>query len=43
MLFEKLSEGGMTLMPLDVYPFSRKYAWLNDKYGVSWQLTLADA
>lgn len=42
-LFAKLSEGGQTLMPLDTYPFSKRYAWLNDRYGVSWQLTLADA
>jgi predicted 3-demethylubiquinone-9 3-methyltransferase (glyoxalase superfamily) len=27
-------------MPLAAYPFSKKYGWLNDKYGVSWQLTL---
>jgi predicted 3-demethylubiquinone-9 3-methyltransferase (glyoxalase superfamily) len=37
-----LSEGGQTLMPLDAYPFSRKYAWVNDKFGVSWQLALVD-
>lgn len=40
-LFAKLSAGGETLMPLDAYPFSKKYAWPNDKFGVSWQLTLA--
>ena len=43
MLFARLSEGGQILMPLDAYPFSTRYAWLNDKYGVSWQLTLTDA
>jgi predicted 3-demethylubiquinone-9 3-methyltransferase (glyoxalase superfamily) len=42
LLFAKLSEGGQTLMPLDAYPFSKRYAWLNDKYGVSWQLMLAE-
>lgn len=42
-LFEKLSEDGQILMPLDTYPFSEKYAWINDRYGVSWQLTLAEA
>ncbi len=42
-VFGKLSQGGSILMPLDAYPFSRKYGWVNDKYGVSWQLTLADA
>ena len=43
MLFARLAEGGQTLMPLDAYPFSKRYAWLNDRYGMSWQLTLADA
>lgn len=38
MLFEKLSEGGQILMPLGEYPFSKKYAWINDRFGVSWQL-----
>jgi predicted 3-demethylubiquinone-9 3-methyltransferase (glyoxalase superfamily) len=35
-----LSEGGATLMPLDDYGFSRKFTWVNDRYGVSWQLNL---
>lgn len=35
-----LLAGGKVLMPLDVYPWSDKYGWLEDKYGVSWQLTL---
>ena len=39
-LFEKLSQGGETLMPLGSYPFSEKFGWTADKYGVSWQLTL---
>ena len=38
-VFQILSEGGEILMPLGVYPFSERFGWLNDKYGVSWQLT----
>jgi predicted 3-demethylubiquinone-9 3-methyltransferase (glyoxalase superfamily) len=38
-LFNELSAGGNILMPLDAYPFSKKYAWLTDKFGVSWQLS----
>lgn len=40
-LFEKLSEGGEILMPLQAYPFSEKFAWVNDRFGLSWQLNLA--
>lgn len=39
-LWNKLSDGGIALMPLDKYPFSDKYGWIQDKYGVSWQLIL---
>jgi predicted 3-demethylubiquinone-9 3-methyltransferase (glyoxalase superfamily) len=35
-----LSDGGQFLMPLGNYGFSRKFAWLNDRYGVSWQINL---
>lgn len=35
-----LSEGGAVLMPLDNYGFSRRFTWLNDRFGVSWQLNL---
>lgn len=41
-LSSQLSQGGETLMPLNAYPFSQKYTWINDKYGVSWQLILAN-
>jgi len=39
-LSQSLGEGGELLMPLDNYGFSRKFAWLNDRFGVSWQLNL---
>jgi predicted 3-demethylubiquinone-9 3-methyltransferase (glyoxalase superfamily) len=39
-LFEKLSQGGEVAMPLAAYPFSNKFGWVADKYGVSWQLNL---
>lgn len=41
-VWAKLSEGGKVLMPLDKYPFSQRYGWIEDKYGVSWQLILTD-
>lgn len=40
-LWDKLSVGGKALMPLDKYPFSEKYGWIQDKYGLSWQLILS--
>lgn len=42
-LFAALSEGGQVLMPLEAYPFSERYAWVNDRFGVSWQLALVKA
>ena len=39
-VWEKLSKDGMVMMPLDKYPWSEKYGWAQDKYGISWQLTL---
>jgi uncharacterized glyoxalase superfamily protein PhnB len=39
--FAALSEGGEVLMPLDNYGFSQKFGWVNDCFGVSWQLNLA--
>ena len=40
-LFKSLIEGGAVLMPLGEYPFSKKYAWITDRFGVAWQLNLS--
>lgn len=37
-----LSAGGKIMMPLDLYEWSPLYGWVEDRYGVSWQLTMAD-
>lgn len=39
-LYEKLSEDGYVMMPLDDYGFSKKFGWIADQFGVSWQLNL---
>jgi predicted 3-demethylubiquinone-9 3-methyltransferase (glyoxalase superfamily) len=39
MLSGKLLEGGSELMPLAKYDWSTKYVWLQDKFGVNWQLS----
>lgn len=41
-VWEKLVQGGSVLMPLQEYPFSKRYGWVADRYGLSWQLILAD-
>ncbi len=40
-LYNGLVKEGQVLMPLDSYPFSSQYAWIADRFGVSWQLSLA--
>jgi predicted 3-demethylubiquinone-9 3-methyltransferase (glyoxalase superfamily) len=40
--WEKLEDGGSVLMPLDKYPWSERYGWLKDKFGLTWQLMLSD-
>lgn len=41
-IWNQLVEGGKALMPLDEYPFSKRYGWVQDKYGFSWQLILTN-
>ncbi len=37
-MFSALSQGGEVLMPLDAYPWSERYGWVRDRFGVSWQV-----
>ncbi len=37
-LFAALSDGGQVLMGVDAHPFARRFGWVNDRFGVSWQL-----
>lgn len=41
-VFALLSEGGQVLMPLGNYGFSQRFGWINDQFGVSWQLNLPE-
>lgn len=41
-LWRDLADGGTVHMALDEYPFSRRYGWVEDRFGVSWQLVLGD-
>ncbi|MDA8426622.1 MAG: VOC family protein [Treponema sp.] len=40
-IWSALREGGSELMPLGAYPFSDRYAWVIDRFGLSWQLMLS--
>ena len=40
--WNKLAEGGKILMPLDKYPWSERYGWVEDKFGISWQVYKGD-
>ena len=40
--WKKLSDGGSALMPLGKYPWAEKYAWVKDKFGMTWQLMIGD-
>ena len=41
-LWKKLSQSGTALMELGQYPFSQKYGWIQDRYGLSWQLMFTE-
>ena len=41
-MWAKLADGGTALMPLQEYPFSKRYGWLQDRFGLSWQLMLTN-
>ncbi|RYY51445.1 MAG: VOC family protein [Chitinophagaceae bacterium] len=41
-IWNKLSDGGTVMMELGEYPFSKRYGWIQDKYGFTWQLMLTD-
>jgi predicted 3-demethylubiquinone-9 3-methyltransferase (glyoxalase superfamily) len=36
--WNKFMDGGKVMMPLDTYPWSEKYGWIQDRFGISWQL-----
>lgn len=39
-LYSALAEGGQVFMPLGDYGFSKRFGWISDRFGVSWQLNL---
>lgn len=41
-VWSKLIDGGKPLMAYNTYPWAHKYGWLEDKYGLSWQLSWSD-
>ncbi|WP_294288679.1 VOC family protein [uncultured Chryseobacterium sp.] len=40
--WDQISEDGMVMMPLDSYSWSKKYGWVQDRFGVTWQIFLSD-
>lgn len=42
-LWKQLFEGGEALLPLDSYDWSPRYGWLQDRYGLNWQLMIDDS
>lgn len=43
LVWDKLIEGGKEMMPIDNYPWSERYGWLQDKFGFTWQISIADS
>ncbi|MBL8031057.1 MAG: VOC family protein [Candidatus Doudnabacteria bacterium] len=41
-VWDKLIEGGKALMPFDTYPWAQKYGWVQDRFGLTWQLSLSE-
>lgn len=41
-VWNKLIDGGKALMAYDTYPWAKKYGWLQDKYGLTWQLSMSE-
>lgn len=39
-LWDKLSEGGKVMMPINAYPWSERYGWVQDKFGMTWQVAV---
>ena len=39
-VYDRLSTGGKVLMPIDNYGFTTRFGWLQDHFGLSWQLNL---
>ncbi len=39
---QPLADGGTVRMPLQAYPFSAQYGWIEDRFGINWQLMLTD-
>ncbi len=42
-LWKKLSEGGSVLIAIDKYPWAKRYGWCRDRFGLTWQLILAES
>lgn len=40
-VWEKLIEDGKALMPIANYPWSERYGWVQDKFGLTWQVSIA--